>query len=179
MKEITLKGKKVLNTFFDIPMKREVLPEVPKILISFKNQYDLLHYIVNENNEKSILINNKIINDENIKLLENEIQRKRNSYKQQDVKKNLLDKDNLITCNEIKQKLLDSMLQCKFCKKYVKLFYDKIRDNEQWTLDRVDNDKGHNNDNVEIVCLKCNLQRRRIDYDKFNFTKTFTLSKIE
>ena len=35
-----------------------------------------------------------------------------------------------------------------------------VRDEQQWTLDRIDNDKCHSDENTVISCLKCNLQRR-------------------
>jgi len=49
----------------------------------------------------------------------------------------------------------------------------------QWTLDRIDNDMGHNNNNTVISCLGCNLQRRTTNQDKFLFTKQLKLKKIE
>ena len=93
------------------------------------------------------------------------------SYKQQDIRKNLHENDNLITLDEVVEKLLVSKLKCYYCKKNIKLFFDKVRDNSQWTLDRVNNYDEHSNENTIICCLKCNLQRRRKNSEKFKFTK--------
>ena len=59
----------------------------------------------------------------------------------------------------------------------MKLFYKKVRDMEQWTLDRIDNNLPHQDDNVIVSCLKCNLQRRQQNKDKFLFTKQLKIIK--
>ena len=38
------------------------------------------------------------------------------------------------------------------------------------SLDRIDNNLCHSNENTVIACLKCNLQRRCQDAKKFTFT---------
>ena len=48
----------------------------------------------------------------------------------------------------------------------------------QWTLDRIDNERPHTKDNILISCLECNLKRRRMDKDKFEFTKKLNIVKI-
>ena len=157
-------------------IKREVLPEVPITLKSVKSQYDLLckmHYETTIENKQQIMI------DEYFPLLNRELNAKMNGYKQQDVKKKLFDNDKFIKIEEIRQKLIDETLTCVFCNKQVKLLYEKVRDEMQWTLDRIDNDLGHTNENTRIACLKCNLKRRRTDYDKFYWTKNLSISKLD
>jgi len=172
MKEIVLKSKRMKALFTGEEMKREILAEVPTLLQSKTNQYELLRCISIQDH-----IRPNWLTDEHIKMLEDELRRKQNSYKQQDVKKGLYDENALISIDEIKHLLLESLLECKFCSQSVKLLYSKVREELQWTLDRIDNDIGHNRGNVEIVCLRCNLQRRRTNYDKFYFTKTMVISK--
>ena len=60
----------------------------------------------------------------------------------------------------------------------MKLLYNTTRDPNQWTLDREDNSIGHNNDNLIICCLSCNLKRRKTEKDKFLFTKKMKLIKL-
>jgi len=55
--------------------------------------------------------------------------------------------------------------------------YENVREEKQWTLDRIKNDIGHNNDNVVICCLKCNLKRGTINDKKFKFTKQMRIIK--
>jgi hypothetical protein len=47
----------------------------------------------------------------------------------------------------------------------------------QWTLDRIDNNFGHNIGNLVISCLKCNLKRRRINKNSFMITKNMVVSR--
>ena len=41
--------------------------------------------------------------------------------------------------------LLESKMKCKYCRESVFLLYKEVRDPKQWTLDRIDNNFGHNN----------------------------------
>jgi hypothetical protein len=59
----------------------------------------------------------------------------------------------------------------------VLLLYENNREEKQWTLDRLDNAIGHTKDNVVISCLKCNLERRCLNDEKFLFTKQMRLIK--
>ena len=45
------------------------------------------------------------------------------------------------------------------------------------SIDRIDNDKGHNIDNFHLACLDCNLKRRRRTDEKFLFTKQLNIIK--
>ena len=69
-------------------------------------------------------------------------------------------------------------MKCKYCRESVFLLYKEVRDPKQWTLDRIDNNFGHNNDNVIICCLDCNLKRRNTNMNKFLFTKQLKISKV-
>jgi hypothetical protein len=53
------------------------------------------------------------------------------------------------------------------------ILYDMSRESRQWTVDRIDNDKGHNMDNYHLACLECNLKRRRTNDEKFLLSSTF------
>jgi hypothetical protein len=47
----------------------------------------------------------------------------------------------------------------------------------QWTLDRVDNEEGHTDNNVVLACLACNLQRRTMDAERFKYGKQLRIVK--
>jgi hypothetical protein len=110
-----------------------------------------------------------------------QIEKKLNSYNQQDQKKskNIYLKKyqkqeevkELITINETIQKLCESELQCFYCKEDLYILYELVRELKQWTLDRIDNDKIHSCENVVISCLDCNLKRRCRNIDKFLLSK--------
>jgi len=122
--------------------------------------------------------NNNESFDEISKIVVNEINKKISGYKQQDKLKKLFDEDKFLTFENIIQKLIDCELKCYYCKSELKVLYDISRQMTQWSVDRIDNDKGHNIGNYYIACLECNLKRRRRSDDKFLFTKQMNLVKI-
>lgn len=124
---------------------------------------------------KSIIDNT---DDEYKNILLTNLQNKINSYKQQDIKRSLYNPDLLISLNETVLKLQTSNLLCHYCLKPVQLLYRIVREPSQWTLDRIDNNDCHSNDNTVIACLACNLKRRVTDKEKFEFTKRLVINKI-
>lgn len=107
------------------------------------------------------------------------IERKIAGYKYQDIKKNLYNQSAIISLQEVKQKLMECDLKCKYCNKTVKVIYRVVRDPLQWTLDRIDNKKNHSNENTLVSCLHCNLKRRNINKDKFEFSQNMTIVKSD
>ena len=128
------------------------------------------------------LLNNLYLNFENKinfefqKNLLKEINKKLSSYITQDKVKNKYNNEN-ISIDFLLEKLVSSKLKCYYCKCNLKLFYKKVKQDDQWTLDRIDNNLSHTYDNVVISCLKCNLQRRCRDKDKFLYTKQLKIIK--
>lgn len=110
-------------------------------------------------------------------LAKREIEKKRQSYKQQDICKNRFLKPDFIDFFGIVAKLYKSNLICDYCNTIVYILYEYARETNQWTLDRLNNDIGHNDSNVIISCLQCNLKRRRTNKDAFLFTKKMQLIK--
>ena len=106
-----------------------------------------------------------------------EIQNKIGSYAQQDKKRNIFDPQKIISLDQCLEKLVLSKLRCYYCKKDTLLMYKDKREPLQWTLDRLDNNIGHHDENVVICCLQCNLKKRRMDDEKFKFTKQFKVIK--
>ena len=93
-----------------------------------------------------------ILNKDNIismppkHIMNRDIQARINKYKKQD--KNRPDYE--LTVRQVR-KLLDTYL-CSRCAKKVS-FWD-------WTLDRIDNTKGHSIDNVLLSCRHCNVSKK-------------------
>ena len=112
-------------------------------------------------------------------LLEKELENKINGYKAQDIKKELYNGDLLINLSDTIEKLIASKLRCYYCKCAVALLYKNVREPTQWSLDRTDNDKCHSRENTVVACLKCNLQRRVTNADKFTFTKHLKIVLLE
>jgi len=165
MKKVILTGKNNIDSF---------KPKEKKIKIkSREKEYPY---------DEQINIINDIYNDINLNIgimifTIKEIENKINGYKQQDIKKNIYDINLLIKYNEVIKKLFNSKLKCEYCCENVKIIYRISRDNKQWTLDRINNDLCHSNNNTIICCLQCNLKRRLTDKDKFEFTKKMKIIK--
>jgi hypothetical protein len=144
--------------------------ELPNFLFSLENQIIMLKEIYTK--DFSLFFEYK-------DLIKQQIERKLQGYSSQDLIKKKLDKTKFIKLEEIIEKLYESKLQCYYCQRNMLLLYDIVREIDQWTLDRIDNDYGHNNDNLVISCLNCNLKRRKTGKDAFLFTKQLTIVKKE
>ena len=108
-----------------------------------------------------------------------QIQNKVSSYKMQDIQKQKFNDDKFVDLNFVISLLHKKELKCFYCRESVYLFYNFVRENKQWTLERIDNSHGHNKDNVEIACLLCNLRRRTMYYERYVFTKQMNVVKLE
>ena len=116
-------------------------------------------------------------NDDIYKTVIQEINKKISGYKQQDNLKKHYDNDKFITFASIINKMIESELKCRYCNGEMSILYDVSREMKQWSVDRIDNDKGHNIDNFHLACLDCNLKRRRRTDEKFLFTKQLNIIK--
>ena len=117
-------------------------------------------------------------NDKIVEKIKRSIEIKINGYKQQDIKKQR-DITNLITYEESIIKLLTSKLICYYCDGYMTLTYSDVRQPDQWTFDRIDNDKCHSNNNVVVCCFKCNMKRGVSNSDDFKFSTNLKIVKIK
>jgi hypothetical protein len=103
--------------------------------------------------------------------------RKLNGYKQQDLKNKIYSLKHFVTKEQVEALLGLCALKCHYCLKPMLLEYEK-RSMDQWTLDRIDNTMGHNNGNVLVCCLGCNLKRRNRPSEKFKFTQQLNVVKL-
>ena len=120
---------------------------------------------------------NKIYFDAESTVMLQQIKQKLSGYKRQDVIKNMWNESTFIDISHVIHKMIDSKLLCYYCGHSMRVLYDVSREMKQWTIDRIDNNKGHDNDNYHLACLECNLKRRRQSDDKFLFTKQLKIIK--
>jgi hypothetical protein len=106
------------------------------------------------------------------------MQRKLSGYKRQDEKHDIYSPSHFIRLEKVSEMLKEAEEKCFYCRKQMLLEGYKSWSREQWTLDRIDNDFGHNDGNVVLSCLGCNLQRRQRSVDKFKATKQLVLVKV-
>ena len=115
--------------------------------------------------------------DEVSKIAIQQINKKLNGYKHQDVIKKHLNEKDFLTFESIINKMIECELKCRYCKKEMNVLYDISREMTQWSVDRINNDLGHNIENYHLACLECNLKRRRRSDEKFLFTKQLNIIK--
>jgi hypothetical protein len=106
------------------------------------------------------------------------ISKKCTGYKQQDVSNTIYDVKWFISHEEVLELLVASKLTCYYCRKACYVHYIEPFCQDQWTLERISNDHGHNRNNVVIACLKCNLARGTKSSDKFKLGKQLRFIKI-
>lgn len=157
---------------------REIIKSTMATDISLCQSFENLF---NDHNKQLELLKNLNTNIDfnEKKFLLNQIKSKIQSYKSQDLKKDIHTKNLLISLDNTILKLLNSQLKCYYCKCNVFLFFQTVRFKKQWTLDRLNNLDEHTNDNTIISCLECNLQRRRKNSEKFLFTKQLQTQQLE
>ena len=123
--------------------------------------------------------NDFICFDDITKIIVQQIKNKIYGYKQQDLIKKHLNGEKFITFECVIEKMIDCQLKCRYCKEEMLVLYDVSREIYQWSVDRIDNNFGHNVDNFHLACLECNLKRRRRTDEKFLFTKQLNIIKSE
>jgi len=126
----------------------------------------------------NILDNKYNHSDEVSKIAIQQIHRKIYGYKQQDIIKKLFNSGEFITFESIINKMCQCELKCYYCFCEMNILYDISREMKQWTVDRINNDLGHNLTNYYLACLECNLKRRRRSDEKFLFTKQMKIIKV-
>jgi hypothetical protein len=106
-----------------------------------------------------------------------ELNKKLAGYKQQDIKKGRYSNELFIGLEEVEVLLLECGLKCHYCLGDILVRYENVREPMQWSLDRIDNELGHNRGNLIVCCLTCNLKRRRTGKDAFLFTKQLVITR--
>jgi hypothetical protein len=172
-KKITIMGTsnkyqlKKMNASAEKPINKRVVCKkwfIQPELLTHSSQNDIIRTFSQESFEKYPLI-------------KQQIDSKLSSYRQQDIKKKMFLEAEAIDFAGALTLLQDCQLTCVYCNKNVLVLYENVREPYQWSLDRINNDLGHNKGNLLIACLKCNLHRRRTNMDSFLFTKQMKLVK--
>jgi len=174
--------KKLINREVEIK-KRKIsvkFDKIPDEYLCIENQELLIKELFNDLQLKPYIdtINPDTINPDTINIIKGELNKKISSYKQQDIIRKLLDDNKFIDLNTLITKLYECNMKCYYCNEKMFLLYEKVREMKQWSIDRINNDLGHNTDNIVMSCLECNLKRRRIGKDAFLFTKQMNIVKI-
>jgi hypothetical protein len=157
-------------------LNKPIDKELKKRVESEKWTFSEEHYNY-ENQLKMIQNISNNITDEVSKIAIQQINRKLYSYKQQDIIKKFFNNDKFLTFESVINKMIECQLKCRYCTKEMNVLYDISREMRQWSVDRINNDLGHNIGNFHLACLDCNLKRRRRTDEKFLFTKQLNIIK--
>jgi hypothetical protein len=115
--------------------------------------------------------------DKKTALIHTLVKQKIYSYKSQDLAKNKYCESEFISLKDVFDLFLENQLICHYCEKQVMILYENIREPRQWSLDRIDNTRGHNRGNLFLSCLSCNLRRRCMYHERYKFTKSCAIVK--
>jgi hypothetical protein len=154
IKTLYLPPTKTVQT--EKPRKKRVVTEEKRWVSNVPNQLNLLIAPFSTREHKNTI---------------QQIHQKIAGYRYQDQHKELWEENHFITFDDVVDLLKQSSLRCYYCKSSVYLLYDFVRETKQWTLERLDNSRGHNRGNVVISCLGCNLRRRIMQHERFSYTK--------
>ena len=110
-------------------------------------------------------------------IIKKQLNIKLQGYRAQDTIKKMFVESEFMDLENTVQLLKESCLMCYYCRGAVKVLYKHVREGCQWTLERIDNDYGHNKTNVVIACLDCNLRRRTMYHERYAFTKQLIVTK--
>ncbi len=164
--------KQLINDYKTKKIERKRIPAEKWTFSNEKFDYTSQIKMIND-----ISNNNLKCIDDTSKIAIQEINKKINGYKQQDKHKQKLDEFKFLTFYSIINKMIECELKCRYCRLEMLVLYDISREMKQWSVDRIDNELGHNIDNFHLACLECNLKRRRKTDEKFLFTKQLNIIK--
>ena len=139
--------KKII--FNSKPEERKLTQKMKQVMTNNTQLHDQL-IILNRIYLDDVLLQNK-------EVYLSELKKKWQGYKQQDMKHSIFHESYFIEFDAMIQKMVGSKMNCNYCNIMCYFIYDKSYQNSQWTLDRIDNNKGHTDENTVISCLQCNF----------------------
>jgi len=175
---------KTLDNIFRPPEPKKVRSEKEKKkrVITTVSSWDFNESDLTYENQK-VLLNQiqekKIGNREHCDVIISQIRGKINGYRHQDILKQKLDTEQFVDEEFVINELIQCNQTCFYCKENVNVLYEYVRASKQWSLDRLDNEFGHNKNNVVVACLGCNLRRKTMHHERYVFTKQLDIKKID
>jgi hypothetical protein len=154
-----------------IPLKRVITDTKQWNSIKDEISYDKQKSYIQQLYEKNI------VDKRPCKIIIQQMKKKIHSYRAQDILKGKFNSTNFIDIETILGLLHACKNQCYYCKNEVNVLYENVREPRQWSLDRIENEEGHNRKNVLIACLSCNLHRKLMYTERYAFTKQLNIIK--
>jgi len=174
---------RTLENVLKMPEKKvKTEREKQKRVITTENRWNFKEDELNYENQWALINqihDKKIIHREHCELILKQIHGKISGYRNQDVLKKKFDASTFIDEDYVIETMMKCKNLCFYCKEPVNVLYEIVRAPKQWSLDRINNEIGHNKGNVEIACLGCNLRRKTMHHDRYVFTKQLDIKKID
>ena len=159
-------------------LNKEIVPKVPKKrVVTSTNKWTQPTDPENQLQYIQQIIDKKVTDEKECNLILQQLGQKIGGYKAQDIHKKLYSEAEFVDVEWTLDLMKKCNNHCFYCKKTVHVLYENVREPLQWTLERIDNDFGHNKNNVEIACLNCNLRRRTMYHERYLFTKELSIVK--
>jgi hypothetical protein len=146
--------------------RRPPPPPKTKRIITHTARWQSMTYRAEEMLPEWLTTTSDEVDNDDAKLVHKQIQAKRAGYRYQDQIKTLFKADDFVTFADVLG-LLVNQPKCYYCKDTVLVLYEHVREPRQWTLERLDNQLGHNRGNVVLACLQCNLRRRTMLSERY------------
>jgi len=160
-------------------LKNIKIPDNEKRVITEKKEWKEIKDDIDTENQYEYIENIEELSKTKKEIIHKEIKKKISSYRSQDKTKKLYNKEEFIDLETVIELLKTSTMCCYYCKCNVLILYENLREPRQWTLERLNNKYGHNKGNLEISCLKCNIDRKTMYHERFLFTKELKIIKTE
>ena len=173
---------KTLENVLKIPEKKvKTEKEKQKRVITGEARWVKDHELAHDNQWSLInqIYNSKIENQAHCALIKSQINGKICGYRGQDIEKEKYDESQFVDEKYVIEELINCANKCYYCREPVLLLYEYVRAPQQWSLDRLDNNFGHNKGNVVVACLRCNLRRKTMHHERYVFTKQLDIKKID
>jgi hypothetical protein len=171
----------IVNLFKPEKQEKEIVPKIPKkrIITNDKKNWKFDKSALDPDNQVEYInqMSEGVYDSMASDTMEKQILQKIAGYKAQDIHKNLFCEEKFVDMPKVLELLKKCENKCFYCKKRICILYENVREPMQWTLERIDNDFGHNKDNIEIACLNCNLHRRTMYHERYLFTKELNIIK--
>lgn len=157
----------------------DVINQMPPWVSDRSFQFELIDSIINDYDvvDWPSMVE-QCLTCEQAQWIVNEIKDKVNSYGRQDaLKMRNTEREfdmnrNPITLNDACLLLKKEEYRCHYCRELLYIIHRNTREPLQWSLDRIDNTRGHDVDNLVVSCYKCNVNRRQRSYADFKKGKS-------
>lgn len=158
---------KVFQKYGSYDKEDKMLNELPDWVFNKSYQFEIIDSIHQDisNTEWQALFS-RCLSMKQSEWIVSELEKKLEGYKRQDERKNRKYKYP-VQLRDLCEMFQKEEYRCHYCRELLSVIHRETRCPSQWSLDRMDNDKPHDIDNLVLSCYACNIRRRTRSYNKF------------